>query len=52
MNSELFVFYIYIFGLLAAFTFSFVVVITLVAIREKLKGGEFFKTLHWCWDNC
>ena len=43
--SDLFIVYIYIFSFLAAFTFSFATVVMLVAIREKLKGGEFFETL-------
>ncbi len=52
MNPDLIYFYFYILGLLAAFTFAFVVVVTFMALRAKLKGDEFFKTWRFCWGNC
>jgi len=51
MSDDLITFYLYMLCLLAAFIFAFVVVVTCVSIRAKMKGGNFFETLRFCWDN-
>ncbi len=52
MSADLIIFYIYMLGLLAAFALSFMIVITFMALRAKLNGGDFFETLRDCWNNC
>jgi len=36
-------------GFLAVFILAALSVFSVVALQEKLNGGEFFKTLLFCW---